>query len=68
MIIVMVGVHVGRGELHGIDKLTKRHNRGLVCAGAVYQVLQPTGLQAETDSEHDIRLSYSGNVARSGLK
>jgi len=29
----------------------------------VQEILQPVGLQAETDSQHEICVSYPGNVA-----
>ena len=70
MVIVVIGmiiVHVVR-ELDGIDKVAKRDYPGLIRAGAVQQIVQPIGLQAETDSEHDIRIRHPGNVARSRLE
>jgi len=67
VVIVVIIVHAFLGELHGIHRLTKRHYPGLIRAGASYQILQPKGLQFETDSEHDIRIGHPGDVAGSRL-
>ena len=66
-VIVVIVMHVGLGELHGIHYLTKCDYPRLIRAGASYQILQPKGLQFETDSEHDIRIGHPGDVAGSRL-
>ena len=52
----------------GSTAFAKRDYLGLICTGAVNQILQPFSLQAKTDCEHDIRVRYLGNVARSRLE
>ncbi len=66
--IPMIVMHIDHGELDGIDAITKRDDPGLVCTGVVQEVLQPVGLQAETDSQHKIGVSYPGNVASAWQK
>ena len=61
-------MHIDHGELDRIDSFTKRDDPGLVCTGVVQEVLQPVRLQAETDCQHKIRISYLGNVARAWQK
>ena len=71
LFVVVVGftlvivVCIGHGVLEWIDGLTKGDYLGLVCTGVVQQILQPFGLQVEADSQHEIRVSYPGNVASS---
>jgi len=61
--IRVIVMHIDHGELDGIDAITKCDYPGLVCTGVVQEILQPVGLQAETDSQHKIGVSYPGNVA-----
>jgi len=66
--ILVIVMHIDHGKLNGIYALTKRDNLGLICTGVVYQFMQPFAFQAETDSKHNIGVSYLGNVASAWQK
>ena len=63
LIHVFVVVSVFLGELQGIDTIAKRDYPGWVRAGVVHEVLQPVGLEAKTDGQHDVRFGHLGDVA-----
>ena len=67
-ILVIVVTHSDHGKLDGIDAVTKRDDLGLVRTGVVQQILEPVGLQFETDSQHEVRIRYPGDVAGSRQK
>ncbi len=66
--IAVIVVHIGAGKLDWIDAFTKRDNLGLICAGVVQELLQPSGLQVEAHSQYEIRIRYPGDVAGCGLE
>ena len=61
--ILVIVMHVDHGVLDRVDALAKGEYLGVIRTGVVQEVLQPIGLQAETDSQHDIRIRYPGDVA-----
>ena len=64
-LIPVIVMHIDHGELDGIDTVTKSDYPGLIRAGVAQELLQPVGLQAETDIQNEIRICHPGNVASS---